>query len=602
VEESRSPHRVARVLLDSPLPQLDHLFDYQIPEALLGQVAPGMRVRVPLRVARRIADAFVVETTATSTVPGELALIEELVSPIPVLTHPVFRLARAAADRAAGNASDVLRLAVPKRHVRVEKAWLDRGDAEVVPLSEPVAIDGYGLGRASGRLAVTARPGVVEVAGRWVGEWAVTLAQLAVAELAHGRSSLLVVPDYRDSTQVEHVLAVLAAGDHVLRLDARQTAPARYRAFLDALEPRPRIVLGNRSVVYAPAHELGLIAFWNDGDTLLAEPLAPYVHARDAALLRQEQSGCSLVFLAHAPSAPVERLVGLGFLERVDPVRKQAPHVVLTPDDPSSPRIPPAAWRAASAALESGPVLIQVARPGSAALDARARGEAMAADAGRTAHDLARAFPRVRVILADGDHPVERIEAEPALVIATRGAEPIADGGYRAVLLLDGYRMLARESSRVAEDCLRWWTAAASLAAPKAPVHLVGVGGDLGLAMATWRPETFMAREVAERRQLRFPPAVRVASITGNSKLVTEATEQAEAAGAGVLGREPVAEQPGNVRATIRFDYGHGGEVARALKTAVVAAASGRRRRDRDERGFRPPPTLRVRMDDVDAL
>ncbi|MET0590254.1 MAG: primosomal protein N', partial [Naasia sp.] len=392
-------------------------------------------------------------------------------------------------------------------------------------------------------------------------------------------------------------------GDAVLRFDARQSGAARYTTFVDALDARPRILFGNRSVVYAPAHHLGLIAFWNDSDPLFGEPLAPYANARDVALIRAEQSGADLRFVAHTPSPAVERLVGLRWLSRVTPERIRSPRVVLTPEDPVSPRIPHSAWRAASAALEHGPVLIQVAKPGSGSLDARQRGEREAADAGSTAHDLGRAFPRVRVIRADGEHTVERIGAQPVLVIATRGAEPIAEGGYRAVLLLDGTRMLARESSRVAEDCLRWWSAASSLAADDAPVHLVGVDGDLGRALATWRLADFIDAEVAERRHLRFPPAVRVASVTGSSRLVTEAVEHAEAAGASVLLTEPLDEPgSGQVRTVIRFDYSAGAAVAGSLRTSVVAAASGRRTPRRDERGFRPPPTLRVRMDDADAL
>lgn len=603
-EPDEAPHRVASVLIDSPLPQLDHLFDYRIPDALVGRIQPGMRVRVPLRVARRIADALVVRTSATSEVPGELTPIEELVSPIPVLTADVFALARAAADRAAGNASDILRLAVPRRHVRVEKAWLESEPVDEPDLPSTGPLEGYTdptIG--SGRHALAAPTGVRDVNGVWVGEWAVALAQLAAHQLAQGKSAIIAVPDYRDQDQLTVALEAFVDPHWIVRVDARQTAPARYRSFLETLTPAPRIVIGNRSVVYAPAHRLGLLVFWNDGDGSFAEPLAPYVHARDAALLRQEQSGCALVFASLAPSSAVERLVGLGWLKSVEQVRKRTPRVVLTPEDPTSPRIPHSAWRAASAALEHGPVLIQVARPGSAALEARGRGEPMAADAGVTAHDLARAFPRVRVILADGEHPVERIGSEPALVIATRGAEPLADGGYRAVLLLDGARMLSRESARVAEDCLRWWSGAASLAASDAQVHLVGISGDIGVAMATWRQADFMAREVAERRQLRFPPAVRVASVTGASRLVSEAVEHAETAGAQVLSTEPIdGPGSGGVRTVLRFDYGHGAAVAGALRTAIVAAATGRRRSTRDERGFRPPPTLRVRMDDVDAL
>ncbi|HEY8588283.1 MAG TPA: primosomal protein N', partial [Naasia sp.] len=112
---------VARVLLDTPLPQLDHLFDYAIPEELRGSVVSGIRVRVPLRMARRIADAYVVETSDTSDVPGELSPLETVVSEQRVLTPEVYALARAVADRAAGSASDVLRLAIPRRAVRVEK-------------------------------------------------------------------------------------------------------------------------------------------------------------------------------------------------------------------------------------------------------------------------------------------------------------------------------------------------------------------------------------------------------------------------------------------------------------------------------------------------
>ena len=42
--------RIARVLVDSPLPQLDRLLDYEIPEGMDG-VEPGVRVIVPLRTA-----------------------------------------------------------------------------------------------------------------------------------------------------------------------------------------------------------------------------------------------------------------------------------------------------------------------------------------------------------------------------------------------------------------------------------------------------------------------------------------------------------------------------------------------------------------------
>jgi primosomal protein N' (replication factor Y) len=215
----------------------------------------------------------------------------------------------------------------------------------------------------------------------------------------------------------------------------------------------------------------------------------------------------------------------------------------------------------------------------------------------RTAEELGRAFPGARILVSDGERTLERVSSAPALVIATRGAEPVADGGYRAILLLDGERMLARESLTVAIDCLRWWGNAIALAAPGAPSIVVGVGGDLAVALATWRTAEFLHRELTDRRTLRFPPAVRVATLTGSNELVRAASEAVEVlVGVDVLG--PTAQEDG-VRAIVRFDYSAGQEVARTLKSEVIRAATNRRKRlPPGNSGYAALPRLRVRFDD----
>jgi primosomal protein N' (replication factor Y) len=216
--------------------------------------------------------------------------------------------------------------------------------------------------------------------------------------------------------------------------------------------------------------------------------------------------------------------------------------------------------------------------------------------AGRTAEELGRAFPGVRVIVADGEHPVVTVTDSPALVIATPGAEPIAAEGYAAVLLLDGERMLAAESLRIAEDCLRRWSNAAALAAPGAPVMLVGVAGPLAAALATWTQPSFVATELRDRRELRFPPAVRMATVSGTADAVDTALAAIrEHNGVDVLGPVPTDD---GIRAIVRFDYGGGPAIATELKARVVRNATSRRRRPQDKGGYRPPPTLRVRFDD----
>ncbi|MBN9185532.1 MAG: primosomal protein N', partial [Microbacterium sp.] len=108
-ERAPGARRIARVLVDSPLPQLDRLFDYTIPEHLAASATPGVRVRVPLRTAGRVIDGYIVELGEEDAADRPLSELDAVVSPVPVLPEHLYRLARRVADRAAGSAGDVLR-------------------------------------------------------------------------------------------------------------------------------------------------------------------------------------------------------------------------------------------------------------------------------------------------------------------------------------------------------------------------------------------------------------------------------------------------------------------------------------------------------------
>ncbi|WP_307785338.1 primosomal protein N' [Microbacterium hibisci] len=652
----RRPRRVARVLLDSPLPQLDRLFDYEIPAELADDARPGVRVRVPLRSAGRVVDGLLVEVGEPDASDRPLSQLDAVVSPVPVLTPALYSLARKAADRAAGSAGDILRLAIPKRMVRAEKAWLAAGPPPLPAVDETAtgwadevlaAFPGLATALEAGeRVAVDAPPLPARLDdGTPVGAWAVLLAAAATRVLAHGRSAIIAVPDHRDRAQLEAALQSRIPAEALVRDDAKQSGPVRYAAFLRTLSDAPCVVIGNRSAVYAPVADLGMVALWDDGDPLLAEPLSPGVHARDAALLRQELHGGALVFAGHTRTTDVERLVAIGWVRELPAARRVTPRVVLTATregESRAARVPSSAFAAAREALTQGPVLVQVARPGYApvlvcascrhpARCAHCGGPLHAARQGavptcswcgraahawacsecsstllrmassgseRTADELGRAFPGTRVIVADGDHPVAQVEDRPALVVATRGAEPPAVGGYRAVILLDGDRMLMADELRIGESCLRWWSNAAALAAPGAPVHLVGVGGEIARALATWTQASYARAELADRAPLRMPPTVRVASVDGPRRAVDTALAELRRAvpeldAEAVLG--PLARDE-TVRALVRFEYALGARVTESLRASVVSHAMKGRR---PVKGRTPGAahTLKVRVD-----
>ena len=265
---------VARVLLDSPLPQLDRLLDYAVPSAMDASVVPGVRVRVPLRTAGRLVDAYVVERGEAVDPDRPLSEIDAVVSEVRLLPERLYALARRVSDRAAGSASDILRLTIPKRQVRVEKTWLA---GERAPMPE-VASDSLAAAERTlafypglpgaidegGRIALDAPPRPTRTAaGEPVGEWALLLSAAATRTLAAGRSAIIVAPDHRDLDQLARALSGAVPAEAIIRDDSARSAAERYRSYLRLLEDAPAIVIGNRSAVYAPVSHLGLVAIRN---------------------------------------------------------------------------------------------------------------------------------------------------------------------------------------------------------------------------------------------------------------------------------------------------------------------------------------------------
>lgn len=619
---SNSPS-IARVVLDSRLPQLDRLFDYAIPEGM--EVVAGCRVKVPLRSQARTAAGYVVELPDSSEHTGTLARLSEVISEVPVLSPEIWALARAVAYRQAGNAADVLRLGIPGRYVRAEKKWRESPPEEPSFPPRVAESEHYAPGtlKASGqkgaRTVLTLPGGLLQnEAGTTITRGAAVVAELAASTLADGGSTVVVVPDWRDLDIYEAALRDVVAPEDLVVWRGSTTGSERYSEFLRTLSGRPVVVLGNRHAIYAPVSHLAALVVVDDADDSHREPLAPYPHTRDVALVRHQQTQCALVFASLVPSMSATRWLSMGFFQALEPRHPRRAQVVptalsLTPDHDQSPaRLPSVAHQGALAGLREGPILVQVFRSGfSSALACKACGErgmctrchgplrllapsqppscAWCAQVearwscgscqatalvprgrgiGRTVAELGRAFPRVPIIQSDGENIITSVSAAPAVVVATRGAEPIAQGGYRAALLLDGQAMLSRENLGAMEDTVRFWEHAVSLVHPEGMVFMTEVDGAPAMALASGRYGSLMAEELRERDSLRLPPAIRIASVSGPPGAVAEIRQRCEDAGAGVdvLGPVPLGE--GLVRVIVRFPYALGDSVVREVRAA----------------------------------
>ncbi len=146
--------------------------------------------------------------------------------------------------------------------------------------------------------------------------------------------------------------------------------------------------------------------------------------------------------------------------------------------------------------------------------------------AGRTAEELGRAFPQTPVRRSVGGRVLAEVSDQPALVIATPGAEPAAPGGYAAAVVLDTQLALLRADLRAGEEALRRWLNVTSLVRPGpqgGTVTAVGDSADRSLqALVRLDPGGFATRELAERGEARFPPAVKLLTVDGRAEALAE--------------------------------------------------------------------------------
>ncbi|MGO1324380.1 MAG: primosomal protein N', partial [Brevibacterium aurantiacum] len=294
---------VARVLIDHPVPHLARAFDYAVPEKFADTARPGVRVRV--KFAGKLRDGFLLERVESSDHIGPLATIERITSPVAVLTPELLRLGTATARRYAGTLSDVLRLAIPPRHARAEKAVLkaektreqnassssaptDSGNASTASENSTTAADNETataedtVGRLGEwvlrhspsdqaedfpaaehpRIALTCVPGPTPGLS-----WITAGLAAARATLAAGESVLWLVPDHRELAVLSAALDASADIDSHSVLSADQSPEQRWNAWLRGLLGHTRITIGTRAAAFAPVADLGLIICFDDSNS-----------------------------------------------------------------------------------------------------------------------------------------------------------------------------------------------------------------------------------------------------------------------------------------------------------------------------------------------
>ncbi len=583
---------IARVVLDVAHAHLDRVFEYVVPAALDQAAVPGVRVRVRFS-GRLVDGFILERTAAArhggkliplqrvngvAVLTPEIALLARGVADRYAGTmSDVLRLAipprHATAERSWQSSNGQ-----PTGQPSASSAGGQLASSQPTEL-----IAAYTGGAALARRIETPASAVRAALIVSSTDDPTTVVAELVGHALAGGGVLVVVPDARD---VDRFAAPLVAryASVVQMLQADMGTSARYRAFLNILSGQAKVVIGTRAAAFAPVNNLALGISWDDGDESHSEPRSPGWHTREVLALRSAQTGAAFIAAGHSRSVEVARMVSSGWARSVEQPRvqtRQQRHIKTVDDDLRSSyadvagaRLPHVAWEAANRAVKTGPVLVQVARSGYVPAVACAScrtaascsechgplslssGHAIAAcrwcgrfagdwhcpecgndrlrarsiGVARTAEELGRAFPGVPIVVSGrGAGVVDVVADSPAIVVATVGAEPIAENGYCAALLLDGDALLAQADSRSEEEAVRRWFNAVALVR-SANQHKGTSDGRIVItanpahaavqALIRNDPAGWAARELEQRCQSNLPPAVRVAAISGPAAAV----------------------------------------------------------------------------------
>ena len=554
--------RYARVVVDVAPAHLDRPFDYLVPDGT--EVGVGHRVRVVFAGRRR--PGWVVDVgDTTDTDPARIRELAVVEGSDPWFDAEDLQLFSWVARRYAATLAGVLRHALPARVAAVEKEGepAQRAAAAGTPT---FPWRGYAADPLLDAVAAAAnkQPGAVAPAfwlpilpGDSPGDLVEDLVQRT---LRAGRSALVLAPDPASPAPDR---ALSAAGDRGadLRVAAQR---ARYRAFRRCRSGRARVAVGERSGVFAPLRDLGLVIVDDEANPAYKERRSPRHNAREVALARARMAGAVCVLLGDLPSANLARLLADGHVKEVTVDRAVQRTQALRVDvvDLGDPR--PGTRRARFSTLASRTLTDAVKHDGTAVVLASRGGQGaalvckgctrrlscpqcsgslavqrdseqwhcpacrwhgppfvcpacgadsfapLAAGAGRLAQELRRSHPTADVVRMEGFDaagPTRR----PGIGVMTRGsvvARPAWLRGAPAdvVVVPDADALLARPDFAAAEDALRLWFGVARWT-PHLVLQTREPGHPAVQALVRWDPRGFWDAEAARRAELRLPPA-----------------------------------------------------------------------------------------------
>jgi len=312
-----------------PVP-LDQTFTYHIPEGM--SVAFGNKVKVPFG-SRQLAGFVVALTDTKPEAPMTIKDIGKVTIPKPLFDVSYLALARWVANLYFCSLGEALEAMLPSGAVRSRIRPEDLDDLD----SEPdIAIADNGTINLKPEFALPGKPehlskaqsaaiqGILDGSERWFylygrtgsGKTEVFL-RSAERVLEAGKAVIYLVPEISLTAQViDDIQSRFPLKTAVLH--SRLTPSQRLGEWQRIESGDARLVVGARSAVFAPVHDLGLIILDEEHESSYKSSSTPRYHARQIAMYRVSQNQAKLVMGSATPSVESWELMRSGRIKKLE--------------------------------------------------------------------------------------------------------------------------------------------------------------------------------------------------------------------------------------------------------------------------------------------
>ncbi|MDB5108881.1 MAG: Primosomal protein, partial [Candidatus Binatus sp.] len=321
--ESRSAYRLASMpdaLAQAAFTNVERaiigaISKHELSARQLEKLGPGNEVRAAL--ARFIADGTIDRRDATQGRHRESAnLIARLnaTAESPNIRGTKQRAVLSAIEAAGASGKKIAELkveiegagAVLKSLARRELISLEPVESEEL---DAIAMPGFVLSDEQ-KIAIDAiAPGIEQRRFEAFLLWGVTASgktevylNLAARALSAGRNVLILVPEIALADEIVRSFRA-RFGSLVGIAHSSQNVSERWASWMAALNGRARIMIGPRSVIFAPIHDAGLIVVDEEHDASYKNEEGIRYHARDLAVALAGYSKCPIVLGSATPSS-----------------------------------------------------------------------------------------------------------------------------------------------------------------------------------------------------------------------------------------------------------------------------------------------------------